>query len=75
MRALRKISNLDASDILIRITLDEVPEGYRNEVFVEEENGEVLDTWFVGSEGAVSYSGTTLNIEAFNRMLSMKEEE
>lgn len=61
-----RLSNLDASDILTRTTLDEVPSGYREEIYVEEENGEVLDTWFVGVEGAVSFSGTTLTTEEWN---------
>ena len=63
---IRKLSQMDASDILIRITLDEVPFNYRDEVWVEEEDGETLDNWFVGSEGAVSYSGRTLTTEEWN---------
>jgi len=63
---LRKLSQIDARDILTRTTLDEVPEGYRDEVWIEEENGEVIDNWFVGSEGAVSYSGRTLTTEEWN---------
>jgi hypothetical protein len=67
MSEIRKLSSRDASDILTRTTYDEVPEGYRGEVYIEEENGEVLDNWFVGSGGAVSYSGTTLTLEDWNK--------
>jgi hypothetical protein len=64
--SLRKLNNLDASDILARTPLDEVPKGFRDEVFVEEDNEGVIDNWFVGSEGAVSNSGTTLTIKEWN---------
>lgn len=67
---IRKLSGLDASDILTRTTLDEVPDGYRDEVFVEEENGEVLDNWFVGEKGALSYSGTELTLKQWNEKRS-----
>ena len=60
---LEKLSSLRADDILTRMTLDEVPEGYRGSVFVEKENGEIIDNWFVGSDGAVSYSGTSLTLK------------
>ena len=69
---LEKLSGLDAGDILTRTTLDEVPEGYRDEVYVEKNEGIVVDNWFVGSEGAVSYSGTTLTVEEWNER---KEED
>ncbi len=58
--SLRKLSDLDANDILNRMSIDEVDEGHREEVWIEEENGEVVDNWFVGYDGAVSYSGTIL---------------
>lgn len=63
---MRKLSTLDANDILTRTTLDEVPEGYREEVWVEEEYEDVVDNWFVGDAGAVSYSGTTLTKEEWD---------
>lgn len=52
---MRKLSQMEGFDILKTLTLDEVPIGYRDEVW-EEEN----EVWFVGDSGAVSYSGTTL---------------
>lgn len=61
--SLRKLNNLDANDILNRMSIDEVDEEHREEVWVEEENGEVVDNWFVGNAGAVAYSGTTLTLE------------
>ena len=63
MSEIRKLNKLNANAVLAIMTLDEVPEGYRDEVWIEEENGEVIDNWFVGSEGAVSYSGRTLTTE------------
>jgi len=63
---LEKLSGLDASDILTRTSFDEVPEGYRDEVYVEKNEGIVVDNWFVGSEGAVSHSGATLTVEEWN---------
>lgn len=64
---MRKLSTLEGNDILTRTTLDEAPEEYRDEVWVEEENGEVVDNWFVGDAGAVSYSGTTLSRKEWNK--------
>jgi len=63
---IEKLSGLNASDILTRTTLDEVPEGYRDSVFVEKENGEIIDNWFVGSEGVISYSGISLTLKDWN---------
>ena len=63
IRMFEKLSTLDASDILTRTTLDEVPERYRDSVFVEKENGEIIDNWFIGSEGAISWSGSILTLE------------
>jgi len=66
MSEIRKLSQMDANDILTRTTLDEVPEGYRDEVYVEEEDGETLDNWFVGDGGALSYSGQEMSIAEWN---------
>ncbi len=64
--SLRKLSVLDANDILNRMSIDEVDEVHREEVWIEEENGEVVENWFVGSDGAVSYSGTILTRKQWN---------
>ncbi len=64
---IEKLSSLNASDILTRTTLDEVPEGYRDSVFIEKENGEIVDNWFVGREGAISYSGISLTLEDWGK--------
>ena len=63
---IEKLSMLDANDILIRTTLDEVPEQYRDEVYIEKDDGEVVENWFVGTAGAVSYSGRFLTPEEWN---------
>lgn len=52
---IRKLGDLEASGIIDRMTRDEVPEGYREEVW-EEQN----ENWFVGEEGALSFSGKCL---------------
>ena len=66
MSEIRKLSQMDTNDILTRTTLDEVPFNYRDEVWVEEENGEVVDNWFVGDGGALSYSGKEMSIAEWN---------
>lgn len=66
--SLRKLSELDANDILNRMSIDEVDEGHREEVWVEEnETGEVSNNWFVGSGGAISYSGTALTLKEWEK--------
>ena len=65
--SLRKLRNLDANDILNRMSIDEVDEGHREEVWIEElSNGEVIDNWFIGADGAISYSGSELTSEEWN---------
>ena len=71
MSEIRKLSKMDANDILTRTTFDEVPGGYRDEVYVEEENGDIIKNWFLGSDGAVSNSGTTLTTETFNKKIEI----
>ena len=69
MSEIRKLSQIDARDILTRTTLDEVPEGYRDEVYIEEEDGETLDNWFVGDGGALSYSGKEISRMEFAKIM------
>jgi hypothetical protein len=46
------------------MTLDEVPEEYRDEVWIDGE-----EVWYVGAAGALSYSGKKITQEAFDRMV------
>jgi hypothetical protein len=61
---MEKMEKLDAADILDRMTLDEVPEEYRDEVWIDGE-----EVWYVGAAGALSYSGKKLTQEAFDRIV------
>jgi hypothetical protein len=61
---MEKMTQLDAADILDRLTLDEVPEEYRDEVWTDGE-----EEWYVGEAGALSYSGKKITQEAFDRMV------
>jgi len=62
---IRKLDQLEANDILDRMTLDEVPFNYRDEVWEEEESGE---NWFVGDGGALSYSGKEMSIAEWRKI-------
>jgi len=63
------LDNFDAEEILSGMTLDEVPEGYRDEVWIEKNKGHKVGNWYVGSKGAVSDSGKVLTNKQFERMI------
>lgn len=50
---IKKITGLEADEILKLLTVDEVPEGYRSEVWI----GESGTNYFVGSDGILGDDG------------------
>ena len=58
-KIVKKLTGLDANDVLDILTFEEVPEGYRSEVWV----GESGMNYFVGSDGILGDDGEEYTVE------------
>lgn len=68
---IEELSSNDAEKEISKCTTEDLPDEFRGSVWnVVDIDGEVLLTWYIGPEGALSYEGTELSSEQWESYLN-----